>query len=76
MQSRAMADPKLMAHFMAIKSHLDPDEAGQLVALGERIGEEQQEWLLAQVSALSPPDAAALLRTMLHELANPPGGDA
>jgi hypothetical protein len=68
LQARVMADPELMAHFLAIKSLLDPGEAAQILALGERIGEDQQEWLIAKISALSPAEAAALLRTTLSEL--------
>lgn len=68
LQARVVADPKLMAHFVAIKSLLTPQEGGQIVALGERLGEEQQEWLIAQVSALEPAEAAALLRATLAEL--------
>jgi hypothetical protein len=68
LQARVMADPELMAHFLGIKSLLDPGEAAQILALGERIGEDQQEWLIAKISALSPAEAAALLRTTLAEL--------
>ncbi len=68
LQARVMTDPRLMAHFLAIKSLLDPDEAAQILALGERISEDQQEWLIAQVSGLNPAEAAALLRTTLAEL--------
>jgi hypothetical protein len=68
LQARVMADPKLMGHFVAIKSLLTPEEGAQIVALGERLGEEQQKWLIAQVSALDPVEAAALLRATLAEL--------
>ncbi|MDQ3341709.1 MAG: hypothetical protein M4D80_41695 [Myxococcota bacterium] len=68
LQARVMTDPTLMAHFLAIKSVLAPDEAAQILALGERITEDQQEWLIAQVSALNAAEAAALLRTTLAEL--------
>ena len=68
LQARVMTDPKLMAHFLAIKSLLAPDEAAQILALGERISEDQQEWLIAQVSGLNPAEAAVLLRTTLAEL--------
>lgn len=70
LQVRVMTDPKLMAHFLAIKSLLLPDEAAQILALGERITEDQQEWLIAQVSAFNPVEAAALLRTTLAELSD------
>ena len=65
-----MAEPGLMTHFMAIKTLLDPDDATRILALGERISDEEQEWLIAQVSALSAEDAAALLRTTLAELSD------
>ncbi|MBA3461474.1 MAG: hypothetical protein H0T46_16050 [Deltaproteobacteria bacterium] len=68
LQVRVMTNPKLMAHFLAIKPLLDPDEAAQIFALGERLNEHQQEWLITQVSASSPAEAAALLRTTLVEL--------
>lgn len=70
LQSRVMTDPNLMAHFVAIKSFLDPEEAAQILAIGERISEDQQEWLITQVSALGPAEAAALLRTTLAELSD------
>lgn len=53
---------------MAIKELLQPDEAMKLVALGERMTEEEQESLLAEISALSAKDAAQLLRALLAEL--------
>jgi hypothetical protein len=68
LKARVVANPKLMAHFLAIKELLRPDEAEKILALGDRISEEQQEWLLAQVSAVSPAEAVAVLRTMLAEL--------
>ena len=68
LQARVMTDPKLMAHFLAIKSLLDPDEGAQILALGERLNEDQQEWLIAKISASSPAEAAALLRMTLAEL--------
>ena len=68
LQARVMTDPKMMAHFLAINSLLAPDEAAQILALGERISEDQQEWLIAQVSGLNPADAAVLLRTTIAEL--------
>jgi hypothetical protein len=74
LQARVMADPKLLAQFIAIKSLLTTDEAARLLALGQRMTEQEQEWLLAQVSRLNPEQAAALLRGMLVELnaAEPP----
>lgn len=68
LQARVMADPKLMAHFLAIKSLPQPEEAAQILALGEHTTEAEQELLIANVSALSPADAAALLRATLAEL--------
>ena len=68
LQARVMADPSLMAHFASIRSLLAPDEAARLLALGERITEQEQEWLLAKIRPSSPTEAAELLRTMLVEL--------
>lgn len=68
LQARVMSDPKLLSHFMAIKELLQPDEAMKLVALGERMTEQEQEALLAESSALSAKDAAQLLRALLAEL--------
>ena len=68
LQARVMADPTLMAHFMAIKALLGTDEAAQLLAVGQRASEQELELLLAQIRGLSPEDAAALLRGMLAEL--------
>ncbi len=68
LQSRVMADPKLMAHFLAIKSRLSADEVSQLLALGERMSDEQQEFLINQISSAPPDAAATLLRGMLDEL--------
>ncbi|MBX3155291.1 MAG: hypothetical protein KF773_04785 [Deltaproteobacteria bacterium] len=68
LKARVVADPNLMAHFLAIKELHEPEEAEKILALGERISEEQQDWLLAQVSAVNPAEAAAVLRTMLAEL--------
>lgn len=68
LQARVMSDPKLLAHFMAIKALLQPDEAMKLLALGERMSEREQESLLAEVSARSAEDAALLLRALLVEL--------
>ena len=68
LQARVMADPKLMAQFVAIKSLLSAAESAQLLELGQRMSEQEQEWLLAQISAVSPENAAALLRGMLAEL--------
>jgi hypothetical protein len=68
LQARVMADPKLMAHFIAIKSLLEPEEALRIVAVGERITEQEQEWLIGQISVLSPERAAALLGATLAEL--------
>ncbi len=70
LQSRVMADPKLMAQFMAIKSLLDPDETARVLALGEQLNDDQQEWLFSQISALEPDQAAVLLRATLAELNN------
>ena len=68
LQARVMADPTLMAHFMAIKALLGTDEAAQLLGVGQRASEQELELLLAQIRGLSPEDAAALLRGMLAEL--------
>ena len=68
LQARVMADPKLVAHFMAIKACLDPQEASAILALGERLTTEEQESLLENVRALSAPQAAAVLRGLLSEL--------
>ena len=68
LQARVMSDPKLLSHFMAIKELLQPDEAMKLLALGERMTEQEQESLLAEISALSAKDAAQLLRALLAEL--------
>ena len=68
LQARLMSDPKLLAHFLAIKALLEGDEIAQLLAVGERMSAEQQEFLVAQISAVSPDAAAALLRGMLAEL--------
>ncbi len=68
LQARVMADPKLMAHFLAIKSLLDPDDAAEIFALGDRISGDEQEWLIAQLSELNAAEAAALLRRTLVEL--------
>lgn len=68
LQARVMSDPKLLSHFIAIKQLLEADEAMKLVALGERITEQEQESLLAEISALSAKDAAQLLRALLAEL--------
>lgn len=78
LQARVMSDPKLIAHFMAIKALLQPDEAMKLLALGERMSEREQESLLAEVSARSAEDAALLLRALLVELddANPTTTDS
>ena len=78
LQARVMSDPKLVAHFMAIKTLLQPDEAMKLLALGERMSEREQESLLAEVSARSAEDAAQLLRALLVELdaANPTTTDS
>ena len=69
LQARVMADPKLLAQFLAIKSRLNADETTQLLALGERMSSEEQEFLIAQISGASPEGAAALLRGMLAEFA-------
>ena len=63
-----MADPKLMAHFLAIKALLSDDEAAQLLAVGQRANEQELDFLLSQITGLSPEDAAALLRGTLAEL--------
>ena len=68
LQARVMADPKLMAQFVAIKSLLSADESAQLFELGQRLSEQEREWLLAQISAVSAENAAALLQGMLAEL--------
>jgi hypothetical protein len=68
LQSRVMADPKLMAQFIGIKSLLSTEEAAQLFALGQNLSEQEQEWLLAQIAGETPEKAAALLRGMLAEL--------
>jgi hypothetical protein len=68
LQARVMADPKLMAHFLAIKSRLTADDTAHLLALGERMTQQEQEFLIAQISSASPDEAAALLRGMLAEL--------
>lgn len=68
LQARVMSDPKLLSHFMAIKELLQPDEVVTLVALSERMTEQEQESLLAEISALSAKDAAQLLRAVLAEL--------
>jgi hypothetical protein len=70
LQARVMADPKLMAHFMAIKSLLTGDEAARIFALGERWSEEVQEELIARVGALSPQEAAEFLREVLVEVSS------
>ena len=63
-----MADPKLMGHFIAIRSLLEPDEAAQIFALGDRVSADEQEWLIGQLGELGPAEAAALLRKVLVEL--------
>jgi hypothetical protein len=68
LQARVMADPKLMAHFMSIKSLLTADEAARVLALGERWNDEDQEELIARVGALSPQAAAEFLREVLAEV--------
>ena len=68
LQARVMADPKLMAQFVAIKALLSADESMQLLDLGRRASEQELEWLLGKISGLSPEEAAALLRGMLAEL--------
>jgi hypothetical protein len=68
LQARVMADPKLMAHFMAIKALLTGDEVARVLALGERWSEEVQEELIARVGALSPQEAAEFLREVLVEV--------
>jgi hypothetical protein len=68
LQARVMADPKLLAQFVTIKSLLSADEASQLFELGQRLSEQEQELLLAEISAVSPAKAAVLLRGMLAEL--------
>lgn len=70
LQSRVMADPRLMAHFIAIKSLLAPNEAARILALGEQMSEEQQEWLVAKMGALSAEEAAAGLRKLLADVNN------
>jgi hypothetical protein len=68
LQERVMSDPKLLSQFMAIKALLTPDEGMKLVALGERMSEQQQESLLAELTAMAPQDAAQFLRAVLLEL--------
>jgi hypothetical protein len=68
LQSRVMADPKLLGQFVTIQSLLSADEASQLLDLGQRLSEQEQERLLAEISAVSPENAAALLRGVLAEL--------
>jgi hypothetical protein len=68
LQSRVMADPKLFGHFVAIKSLLSADEAAQLLELGQRASEQEQEWLLGKIRAATPETAAAVLRGMLADL--------
>ncbi len=70
LQARVMADPKLLAQFLAIKMRLSVEETTQLLALGERMSEEQQQFLISQISAATPEAAATLLRGMLAELCN------
>ena len=68
LRASVMADPKLMAQFMAIKALLSAEEVSQLLAVGQRASEQELELLLKQIRALSAEDAAALLRGMLAEL--------
>jgi hypothetical protein len=68
LQERVMADPKLMAQFYAIQALLTADECKQLLALGQTLGEKDQEWLLSQIGGETPEKATALLRGMLAEL--------
>jgi hypothetical protein len=68
LQARVMADPGLMTKFVAIKALLSADEAAQLLELGQRMSEREQEYLLAQIRDASPEHAAELLRGMLVEL--------
>jgi hypothetical protein len=68
LQARVMADPKLMAHFLAIKSLLTANEIVQLLALGERMTDHQQEWLVARIGEVSADQAATMLRSTLAEL--------
>lgn len=68
LQARVMADPKLLSQFMAVKALVSPDDATKLLALSERMSEQQQESLLVEISAMRPEDAAQLLRAFLVEL--------
>jgi len=68
LEARVMADPKLMAQLIAIKSLISPDEAAELLALGQQMNEQEQQWLLAQIAGLNPDVAAKLLRGVLAEL--------
>jgi hypothetical protein len=68
LQARVMADPKLVSQFVAIKALLSADEGARLLELGQRLSEQQQEWLLAQIRAVSPDEAASQLRGLLVEL--------
>ena len=68
LQARVMRDPRLLAHFMAIKSLLGHDELHGLLALSDQSTEAQQEHLIAQIAPLAPAEAAALLREMLAQL--------
>jgi len=54
LQARVMADPKLMTHFIAIKSLLGADESAQLLAVAEQFNEHEQFLLLEQISGLTP----------------------
>jgi hypothetical protein len=63
-----MQDPKLLAHFMAISALLDPGEVQELMSVADRSSEDEVERLIAEISTLTPPEAAATLRRMLAEL--------
>jgi len=65
---RVISGPRLLSHFMAIRSLLEAHEVAQILALGDRTSEEQLQWLLDQVSALPVDKAVALLRNTLVEL--------
>jgi hypothetical protein len=75
LQERVRADPKLLAHFMAISALLSDGERVGLMGFANQFGDLEQERLLAEIRARPAAEAATLLRALLVEL-NPSQSEA
>lgn len=53
---------------MAIKGLLRPEENAKIPALVDGLDDDEQEWLIEELNALSADHAATMLRSMLAEL--------